>query len=168
MLAVHMDARLRSRIDPSDIIQDALLEASRRLEGYLRDRPLPFYPWLRQIAWERLVHVHAEHLRAGKRTVAREVARTPDHSMMNLADQLAGSITSPSGRVVRGELRHRLRAALVALAPSERDVLVLRYLEQLSIQDIAAVLGISDAAASKRHIRGLEHLRAAMAGTSTG
>jgi RNA polymerase sigma-70 factor (ECF subfamily) len=171
MLAVHMHPRLRARVDPSDIIQETLLQASRQLVQYLHEQPMPFYPWLRQIAWERLMHLHAQHLRAYKRSALREAPPAPtppDHSVADLADQLSASITSPSAQVMRGELRHGLRTALVKLPAIERDVLVLRYLEQLSIQDIAAVLGISDAAATKRHIRGLEHLRAAMAGTSTG
>ena len=49
MVAVHFDRRLAARVDPSDLVQDTLAEADRRLDGYLRGRPLPFYPWLRQL-----------------------------------------------------------------------------------------------------------------------
>jgi RNA polymerase sigma-70 factor (ECF subfamily) len=170
MLAVHMDPRLRARIDPSDVIQETLLQASSRLDRYLRERPLPFYPWLRRIAWERLMHLHEQHLWTLKRSVAREAPRLippQDHSMFDLADQLAASVTSPSARLARDEARHRLRAALMTLPSEERNVLVLRYLEQLPIKEIAAVLEISDAAASKRHLRGLERLRHAMLAIST-
>jgi RNA polymerase sigma-70 factor (ECF subfamily) len=172
MLAVHMDPRLRARIDPSDIIQDTLLRASQKLQDYLRDRPLPFYPWLRQIAWDQLIQLHRRHLGAYKRTAAREATQVRDsragRTMMNLAEQLAASVTSPSARMAQDELRHRMRAALVRLPQTESDVLVLRYLEQLTIKEIAVVLGITEAAAGKRHFRGLERLRATMAAVETG
>ena len=54
MVAVRLDRRLSARVDPSDVVQDTLADAARKLDGYLRDRPLPFYPWLRQLAADRL------------------------------------------------------------------------------------------------------------------
>src|SRR5262245_34708786 len=50
MVAVRFDPRLAARVDPSDVVQESLAEASAQLNRYLRDRPLPFYPWLRQFA----------------------------------------------------------------------------------------------------------------------
>jgi RNA polymerase sigma-70 factor (ECF subfamily) len=50
MIKLRMDRRLAARVDPSDVVQDSLAEADQKLEGYLRHRPLPFYPWLRQLA----------------------------------------------------------------------------------------------------------------------
>ncbi|HEY7423921.1 MAG TPA: hypothetical protein VH682_06715 [Gemmataceae bacterium] len=44
MVAVRMDRRLAARVDPSDVVQDALLDAARHLDDYLRQRPMPFYP----------------------------------------------------------------------------------------------------------------------------
>src|SRR5262245_26226401 len=72
MLTVRLDRRLAARVDPSDIVQEALAEAARSLDDYLRDRPVPFYPWLRRFAWERLVEVNRRHLQARRRSVARE------------------------------------------------------------------------------------------------
>ena len=134
MVAVRLDRRLAARVDPSDIVQEALAEAAARLADYLRDRPLPFYPWLRQIAWDRLVEAHRRHLRAGRRSVAREVPGTcplPDESVGRLADRLVASGTSPSRRLIRAELRDRLQAALDRLPPRDREVLVMRHLEQM-------------------------------------
>src|SRR5580700_2161836 len=67
MVAVHIDRRLAARVDPSDVVQEALAEAARKLPDYLRHRPLPFYPWLRRLAWERLMKLHQRHIVAAKR-----------------------------------------------------------------------------------------------------
>src|SRR5215468_11299914 len=72
MVAARLDRRLAARLDPSDIVQEALAEAARKLDDYLRDRPLPFYPWLRQLAWDRLVKEHGAHLARARRSVRRE------------------------------------------------------------------------------------------------
>jgi hypothetical protein len=48
MVALRLDRRLAARIDPSDVVQEALLDAARGFDDYLRRRPLPFYPWLRR------------------------------------------------------------------------------------------------------------------------
>src|SRR5262245_48665523 len=67
MVAVRLDRRLAARIDPSDVVQEALLEAAQKLSQYLRRRPVPFYAWLRRLAWEHLVDIHERHLAARKR-----------------------------------------------------------------------------------------------------
>jgi RNA polymerase sigma-70 factor (ECF subfamily) len=72
MVAVHSDPRLAVRMDPSDVVQETVVEASRKLPGYLRGRPMPFYPWLRRTAWERSVHLHTRRLSTQTRTVAPE------------------------------------------------------------------------------------------------
>jgi RNA polymerase sigma-70 factor (ECF subfamily) len=143
-------------------VQEALADAAQDLSDYLRDRPLPFYPWLRQFAWERLLQLHRQHLQAKRRSVDREQLRifdVADESEAVLADRLVNSGTSPSARLLAAELRERVRAALEALEPHDREVLVLRYLEQLTTKEIAAVLGITEAAVKTRHRRALERLR---------
>src|SRR3972149_795466 len=71
MLSIRMDERILARVDPSDVVQEAMFEANRRLPDYLRARPLPFYAWLRQIACERLEKAHRRHIGAQKRSVRR-------------------------------------------------------------------------------------------------
>src|SRR5262245_15592899 len=73
MVAVRFDPRLAARVDPSDVVQEALAEAAATLDGYLRERPLPFYPWLRQLAQRRLLDLHRRHVQARRRSVTREV-----------------------------------------------------------------------------------------------
>ncbi len=58
MVAARLDPRLAARVDPSDVVQETLAEADRKLDAYLRDIPLPFFPWLRRLAWERLAKLH--------------------------------------------------------------------------------------------------------------
>src|SRR5213080_1218802 len=72
MVAVRLDRRVAARVDPSDVVQDAMLEAAARLDEYLRERPIPFYPWLRRMAADRLADAYRRHLRAGRRAVGRE------------------------------------------------------------------------------------------------
>ncbi len=162
MVRLHMDRRLAPRIDPSDVVQEALAEAAQELSDYLAERPIPFYPWLRKIAWERLVKLHRRHLRARKRNVGREepgILNLPDESAVQLAGRLLDLGSSPSKHLLREELHARVQTALDQLPDRDREVLVLRYLEQLSTKETAAVLGISESAVKTRHLRALVRLR---------
>jgi RNA polymerase sigma-70 factor, ECF subfamily len=161
MVAVRLDRRLAARLDPSDVVQEALLQAAQQLAGYLRERPLPLYPWLRRIAWEHLLKMHQRHITARKRSTTREQQDGPglaDGSVLELAQRLVAPGTSPSNRLLREELRQRMRAALTRLPDSDREILVMRYLEQLPMGDIAHVLGISEGAVKMRHTRALQRL----------
>jgi hypothetical protein len=112
-------------------VQETLAEAARRLPDYLRQRPLPFYPWLRQLALERLIDLHRHHVRAGKRSVQREqgaLPPLPDESAQARAQRLFGRGSSPSGHLQRREVAQRLQAALRQLSQRDREVL-LRHLE---------------------------------------
>ena len=167
MVAIRMDPRLKSRIDPFDVVQDALLDAARMLPDYIRDRPLPYYPWLRQLAWQRLYDLNVGHIHAQKRSVTREVDRgmsLSDDSVVELARRVASSGGGPSTILYRKELRSRVRDALERLKPDDRELLVLRYLEQLSSREIAAVVGISEPAVNVRHLRALKRMHELLKG----
>ena len=162
MVAIHLDRRLAARIDPSDVVQESLAEAARRLPGYLKCQTVPFYPWLRQIAWQKLLDLRAHHIAAHKRTVTREDPLgldLADESVAELAGCFVAGGTSPSHRLVRQEQRERVHRALEQLKSLDREVLVLRYLEQLSIDEATAVLGITEDAFVKRHWRTVQRLR---------
>jgi RNA polymerase sigma-70 factor, ECF subfamily len=163
MVALRMDRRLKGRIDASDVIQEAYLEASVRLTEYLGDPTMPFYLWLRFLAGQKLVTLHRHHLGVQMRTAGQEVALCrgplPEASSAALAGQLLGHDTRPSEAAVRAELKIRLQDGLNSMDPLDREVLALRHFEQLSRAEIAQVLGVSEAAAGKRYIRALERLK---------
>jgi RNA polymerase sigma-70 factor (ECF subfamily) len=164
MIAIRLDRRIMARLDPSDVVQEVLVEAHQKMDDWLRRRPIPFYPWLRQIAWQKLVKLH-EHHHAHKRRVTREecwIGELPDQSWMQLAERLVHSSTSPSKQLLRKELRRRVRQGLAELGERDREVLVLRYLEGLSPHEIAEVLEISEGAVKTRHARALVRLQAVL------
>ncbi len=163
MAAVRLDRRLAPRVDPADVVQEAMLEASQNLSDYFRDRPLPFHAWLRQYVGQRISKLHRHHLGTQCRSIRREEGGDwylPADSTALLAERLVDRESSPSRRIQREELRERVQDALGRLDPRDREVIILRHLEQLSTADAAEVLGISEPAMKKRHLRALERLRA--------
>ena len=163
LLALRLDGRLRGRVEPADIIQEAFLEASLRLEAYLRDPTMPFYLWLRFITMQRLQAIYREHLRSQKRDARREVsldeAPHPEAGSEALATRLLGNVSTPSQRAMRAEVLLRLRQTLDTMDPDDREVIALRHFEQLGNADVARVLGIQESAASKRYVRAIARLK---------
>jgi RNA polymerase sigma-70 factor (ECF subfamily) len=161
MVAVRADPRLAARVDPSDIVQETLADAAAQLDDYLRRRPLAFYPWLRGIAQNRLAALYRRHVQARRRSVTREerALGLPDRSALELAERLFARGSSPSAGLQRDEVRSRVRAALAALSERDREVLVLRHLEELSAREAGQVLGLSEGAVRVRHLRALHRLR---------
>ena len=167
MIALRLDDRLLPRVDASDIVQEALADAARKLADYARDRPLPLYPWLHRLAAERLAAAHRQHRRSKARSVAREVADAfawPDSSARLMVNNLVANDTTPSRAALRAEQQLRVRAALQSLAPIDGEILMMHYLEELSFPEIAAILDIGEGAAKMRHLRALRRIRVLMGG----
>jgi RNA polymerase sigma-70 factor (ECF subfamily) len=163
MVQIRLARRLKGRIDPSDVLQEAYLELSRSLAQYLRDPKLPFFLWLRFLTGKKLQALHRHHLRTHMRDAHREVSlrqgRMPQASSESLAAQLLGRLTSPSQAAIRAELRRRVQEALDAMSLLDREVLALRHFEQLSNAETAQVLGITESGASNRFVRALRRLK---------
>lgn len=163
MVAVRLDPRLQGRVDPSDVLQEAYLDAATQLAGYLANPAVPFFLWLRSLTGTRLAKAHRAHLGTQARDAAREVSlyhRTvPAASSAALAAQLLGHELRPSEVAVREEMKLCLEEALNGMDPLDREVLTLRHFEQLSTPEAATVLGVSEAAAGKRYIRALRRLK---------
>jgi RNA polymerase sigma-70 factor, ECF subfamily len=163
MVALRLDQRIQGRIDASDVVQEACLEASLRLPEYLKQRPMPFFLWLRFLTGQKLHELHRRHLGVKMRDARREVSLypggVPEATSAALAAQLLGHITQPSQAALRAEMQLQLQEALNRLEPLDREVLVLRHFEQLSNTEAARVLKIQEPAASKRYIRALRRLK---------
>jgi RNA polymerase sigma-70 factor (ECF subfamily) len=157
MVALRLDRRLHGRLDASDVVQETHLVVLRRLPDYLKRRPMPFHLWLRKTAYERLLNLHRDHAGTARRAVEREVP-LPDHSSVELARRLLAGGSSPSTAAARRELSAQIRQALAVLPPTDRELLVMRYLEHLSNAEIGLLLDLEPATVSKRHGRALLRL----------
>jgi RNA polymerase sigma-70 factor (ECF subfamily) len=158
IIAARLDRRLSARLDPSDVVQDVLIVASRALTSYLERPALPFGAWLRQFAGDRLVDLHRKHVRAGRRSVAREVPR-PHDGGSGEGWMAPWHDNGPHRETELSELRGALRDALMRLSSGDRELLTLRHLEQRTTREAAQVLGISEGALRVRHVRALRRLR---------
>jgi RNA polymerase sigma-70 factor, ECF subfamily len=166
LVAVRLDRRVARRVDASDIVQEALADASERMDDYLRVRPLPFLDWLRRLARDRVVDAHRRHLGSLRRSVARErsTSELTDASVAELGRRLLAPDTSPSNRLDRRERFERIAAALAKLQDRDREVLVMWYLEQRNTHEIAKTLGITERGVRSRHVRALLRLRGCIDG----
>jgi RNA polymerase sigma-70 factor, ECF subfamily len=165
MVQFRLDGRLRGRVAASDVLQEAYIDALKRLPHYQAARGMPFLIWLRWVIMQRLVEVHRQHLGARMRDAGREVSFDAGGSLAASSEKIAefiGDLTSPSQAAERAEAMDQLRQALECLDPTDREVLALRHFEELSNMEAAAVLEIQPAAASKRYVRALERLKGAM------
>jgi RNA polymerase sigma-70 factor (ECF subfamily) len=151
-------------LDPSDIVQDAQLEAVRRLPDYLQKPALPFRLWLRQIAYDRLLMARRQHVQATQRTVGRDVA-LPDRSSLLLAQQLLADGPTASEQFTRKELARRVRQAMAQLPAADCELLVLRNFEGLTSEEVAQVIGMTPAAVRQRYGRILLRLRKLLVAT---
>jgi RNA polymerase sigma-70 factor (ECF subfamily) len=158
VIAVRLDSKLRTRLDPSDIVQEAQADAYRRLPDFLERQPMPFRLWLQKTAYERLLKLRDQHIGAARRSVKREV-RLPDRSSLVLAGRLLGAGSTPSQHLSRKEIAQRINQALAKMAEADREILLMRHHEDLSYDEISSLLEIDAAAARKRYGRALLRLQ---------
>jgi RNA polymerase sigma-70 factor (ECF subfamily) len=161
-IEVHLDPRLRARLDPSDVVQETQMELVRRMDDFLRKRPMPFRLWLRKTAYERLLNLRRDHLTRKRRSVLREAA-LPDRSSLLLALPLLSSAPSPSEQLAARERAERLARAVNRLPEADREILLLRHAEELPFEDIACLLDIQAATARQRFGRALLRLQKLLA-----
>jgi len=161
MVQLRLDHRLGGRVSPSDVLQEAYIDALKRVEHYFQKPDQPFFGWLRLVVGQRLADVHREHL-AQKRNAGQDVpihGGGPGADSACMAACLLGDLTSPSHAATRNEAFARLEEALNQMDPIDREVLALRHFEELSNAETAALLGIQPPAASKRYVRALARLK---------
>jgi len=169
MIALRLDRRIQKRVDASDVVQEAMIAASGRLQEYAAKPPMSFFLWLRWIAGEKLLNAHREHLGTQKRDANQEVSLyrrpMPQACSVSLAQQLLGQLTSPTQAVARAEMQLLVQDVLNSMDPVDREILVLRNFEQLTTTETAEALGIKRSTASKRYIAALKRLKQVLSAT---
>lgn len=163
MIDLRLDPAIVQRLDASDVVQEVLIEANRRLKDYLQNPIMPFHLWLRHIAKDHLIDAHRRHHQAQKRGVNREqpIHRPvwADRSSLDLAGQLLDQDLTPASAAIQEELQRRLRDAIGQLDEGDREVILMRHYESLANQEVAEALGLTEAAASMRYLRAVRRLR---------
>ena len=172
MVELRMDPRLRTRLDASDVLQEAYLDLAGDLDAYRSDPKLQPLLWMRLHVGRRLGMLHRRHLGAQLRDAGLEISlyreALPQASSAALASMLLGRHTSPTQAAQRAERMLRIQEALNTLDPIDREVLALKHFEELSRSETAEVLGISPEAAAKRYFRALKRLKEVLASMPGG
>jgi RNA polymerase sigma-70 factor (ECF subfamily) len=156
MVGLRMDPALQSRVDASDIVQDVLMEADARLADYLKTAKMPFHVWLRHLARDRIIDVYRRHRGAARRSMDREQALPQTDSSNFAVDRQM----TPAAAATHHELELRFQQALEKLDDAEREMVLMRHFEQMSNQQVAEALELSEPAASMRYLRAMRKLRA--------
>jgi RNA polymerase sigma-70 factor (ECF subfamily) len=157
----RLDPRLAARVDPSDVVQEAQMEVVRRMDDFLKRRPMSFRLWVRKTAYERLLDLHKHHVQRTKRSVKRE-APLPERSSLLLVRPLLRGGSTPSQRLEARELSERVARVVAELSERDREILLLRHAEGMSFEEIACLLDIDAATARKRFGRALIRLQQAL------
>ena len=124
---------------------------------------MPFPLWLRHIAKDHIIDAHRHERLAQRRSVDREQAMhatRPDESSLDWAAPFFDQELTPASAAIHQEMERKVQQAIQQLAEDDRDVILMRYVEQLSNQDVAAALDLSEAAASMRCLRAVRRLQA--------
>lgn len=159
LIDMRLDRRIRSRVDPADVLQDVLLSAHKRLQEYLDNPEVPFFLWLRSLAHDRIIDAHRRHRASAKRSVDREralsFAASDDASTIMLANQLEDAKHTPGTAATLNEFRAKFEQSLEELSDTDREVIIMRHYEHLTNQEVAIALELTEHAASMRYVRAL-------------
>ncbi|MCA8961117.1 MAG: sigma-70 family RNA polymerase sigma factor [Planctomycetes bacterium] len=162
----RLDRRLRGRVDASDVVQDVCLEAAERLRRLDSTPEIGFFGWLRSLAHDRLIDLHRFHVRTRARSLRREAGSVGTAGVPDSA--FAADESTPSRTAIRGERDTLLHQALARLRGADRMVIELREFAGATNVEVAAALGLSEAAASARYVRALERLGAILRAEASG
>src|SRR5438067_6078571 len=157
---VHLDPRLRGKLDPADVVQQTLLRACTALPNLRARSPEVLAGWLRKILARTLADT-VKHYHRDRRDVdlERSLEADLDRSSSGLAGWLAADQTSPSRAAARNEELLRLADALADLPEPQREVVILKHCRGQTLQEIADHLGRTVPSVASLLRRGLEALR---------
>jgi RNA polymerase sigma-70 factor, ECF subfamily len=161
MVVARMDQRLTRRMEISDIIQEVHFEISKRLPEYLSKSDIPFFVWVRLLAKQKLAELVRRHVLAQVRDVRREqqLQQNFADSSVVLCGYFGDRIDSPSSAMRKVELREILLRGIETLPETDREILLLRHVEQLTSAEAAAELKISENTCRQRHLRALKRMK---------
>jgi RNA polymerase sigma-70 factor (ECF subfamily) len=161
----QMGPSLRARLEPSDLVQEALLEAHRDFPQFGGDSEREFLVWLRRILVRNLLD-QAKHHTAQARDCRRQQSLESllSESSDALGRALAHSGSTPSGPVQRREQAVLLADVLEGLPPDYREVILLRNMQKLPFDEVAARMGRRPGAVRMLWARALEKLGQALGG----
>lgn len=161
MVGMRMHPLLRSRVDESDIVQEALWDASQRIDDYFEKSSMPFFLWLRFIAAQKLLQCQRHHLDVQKRSLKHHDAgiNFDDSVSINLVNHIVSRECSPSSKAVMNEVAAQVRQVLDSMPASDREILCMRHYEQLTNAEVAESLEITPSNASTRYFRALAKLQ---------
>ena len=167
MVRFRMNPRLRTRIDPDDVLQEAFLNAEKRVQHFFEDPSRSAFVWFRLIVEQTLADVHRRHLDAGMRDVRQEialnVAPNADNTTASIAAGLLASFSTPSHAAIREEQSNQLERALASMSALDREIIALRHFEDLPNAIVAEILKIQPTTASNRYVRALARLKEILA-----
>jgi RNA polymerase sigma-70 factor (ECF subfamily) len=162
----HIGPRYRVRLDPSDIVQQSLLDAHQKQVQFRGATEAELMAWLKQILANNLADAVRGVVRA-KRDISRE--RPLDQQLCDSFTRAEGWLaavqSSPSQQAVRSEELVRLADALTSLPPAQREAIVLHHLQALPLAEVGQQLDKTPAAVAGLLHRGLKRLRALMSGS---
>ena len=163
LIQMRLDNAVARRVDASDVVQDVLFEASRRLEDYIKEPTMPFHLWLRQLARDRMIDMHRRHRVAKRRSVDREQQVTSvahdNQSAADLMSLLKDNELTPAAASLRKEMEQRFLEALNQLEEDDREIIMMRHFEHLGNGEVAEALNLSAPAAGMRYLRAIRKLR---------
>jgi RNA polymerase sigma-70 factor, ECF subfamily len=153
--------RYRARFDPSDVVQQTMLEAVRAWPRFRGQTDGELAAWLRQILARVLAHEFRRHGGVKARDLGREVSldRALAESSYRLGNVLADPATSLGVRIERQEGERRLAEVLERLPADYREVILLRNMEGLSHEEVARRMDRGVGAVRMLWVRALARLR---------
>jgi RNA polymerase sigma-70 factor (ECF subfamily) len=155
---LQMDPRLRSQLDPSDVVQETLLRAHAALDQFRGQTDAEMAAWLRRILANTLQDA-VRRLNREQERVGRPLEVALEESSARLEAWLADAQPSPGQQAVRNEQLLRLAAALEQLPDDQREAVILRHLQEFSLPEIMRIMNRSRAAVAGLLFRGLRALR---------
>lgn len=162
LIRLRIDRRLLPRIDASDVVQEAFVEAATRYEKFQQDEDCSGYVWLRFLVLQKLAQLHRHHFRVKGRSILKENspnAVEPEVSSVVLAERFVANNTAPDQAALAAESKQEVAEVIDTLVESDREILAMRHFEEMTNAEAAEALGIEPATAYKRYVRALKRFK---------